>query len=189
MLAVRLKGFVQRQTGWFLGSFLFLFLGCAVVPDLPAGANPCAEPARVRVLDFVDGDTCDVEFLDGGKAGEEERIRILAVDTPEVNHTNESDSECYALLAWNESVELLQGETAWLTYDEECKDRYDRSLAYLFRASDRFFLNQHLVEQGFARTLIISPNSTFQDDFEGLEAAAQQQGLGLWGDPCYGMTR
>jgi len=162
---------------------------CAAPPGLPQGENACRAPTRVQVLDFIDGDTADVGFLDGALAGSEERIRLTGVDTPEVNHSNTGNSECYGVMAWIEATEQLEGEEAWLSYDEECQDIFGRTLAYMFRRSDLFFLNEHLVEQGFGRTLNIPPNSHFADEFSALEAVAQEQARGLWGEPCYGSTR
>ena len=164
-------------------------VGCGPPSDLPGGESPCAPVASVRVLEFVDGDTCDVEYLDGELEGEEARIRLLGVDTPEINHSSLESSECHALDAWSAAIDALQGQDAWLTFDTECTDRYDRTLAYVFRTTDRFFLNRYLLEEGHARTLSISPNTTFADDFQELEDAAQLAARGLWGDPCYGTTR
>jgi len=166
-----------------------LLAGCGPPSDLPEGESPCAPVASVRVLEFVDGDTCDVEYLDGDLAGEEVRVRLLGVDTPEINHSSLESSECHALEAWTAASDELQGEDAWLTFDAECTDRYDRTLAYMFRSSDRFFLNRYLLEEGHARTLSISPNTTLADDFQQIEEAAQLAARGLWGDPCYGTTR
>jgi len=174
-----------------LGSLLFWLslVACGPPSDLPEGEDPCAPAVAVRVLEFVDGDTCDVEYLDGDLVGEQVRIRLLGVDTPEVNHSSLESSECHALTAWAAAEDALEGQDAWLTFDTECTDRYDRTLAYMFRTSDRLFLNRKLMEEGHARTLTISPNTTFSDEFEELEAAAQLAARGLWGEPCYGTTR
>ena len=162
---------------------------CAAPPGLPQGEDACRAPTRVQVLDFIDGDTADVGFLDGVLSGSEERIRLTGVDTPEANHSNTGNSECYGVMAWNEATEQLEGEEAWLSYDEECQDIFGRTLAYMFRLHDQFILNEHLVEQGFGRTLNIPPNSHFADEFAALEAEAQEQARGLGGEPCYGSTR
>jgi len=162
---------------------------CAIPPNLPQADNACRAPTRVQVLEFIDGDTADVRMLDGVLAGSEERVRLTGVDTPEIDRSDPADSECYAVLAWNEAIGQFDGREAWLSYDEQCQDVFGRTLAYMFRSGDLFFLNEHLVEQGFGRTLNIPPNSLFADDFAALESQAQEQGRGLWGEPCFGTTR
>ena len=162
---------------------------CTPPPGLPQGDPACRAPSRVQVLDFVDGDTADVLFLEGALAGSEERIRLIGVDTPEVNHSNTANSECYAVMAWNEATEQLEDQEAWLGYDEQCQDFFGRTLAYMSRRSDLFFLNEHLIEQGFGRALSIPPSDHFRDEFATLETEAQGAARGLWGEPCFGSTR
>jgi micrococcal nuclease len=164
-------------------------VACTAPPGLPQGDSVCRAPTRVQVLDFVDGDTADVHFLEGALTGTEERIRLIGVDTPEINHSNTANSECYGVMAWNEATEQLEDQEAWLSYDEQCLDFFGRTLAYMSRRSDLFFLNEHLIEQGFGRSLSIPPSDQFSDEFALLESEAQEQGRGLWGEPCFGSTR
>ncbi len=186
---------LQRALVGGAGAAAFFLMGCdggtssGGSSALPAGDDPCHAQTRVQVGDFVDGDTVDVEILDGTSAGATERVRLLNIDTPEIDHSDHKSSECYGLVAWNESVEQLQGEEGVLTFDAECRDHFGRWLAFLFRASDSFFLNQHLVEDGFARTLFIAPNTSFETTFLAIEQQAQAEDVGLWGPPCDGGTR
>ena len=166
-----------------------LMAACAAPPGLPQGESACRAATRVQVLDFVDGDTADVRFLEGVLSGSEERIRLIGVDTPEINHSNTANSECYGVMAWSEATEQLEDQEAWLSYDEQCLDFFGRTLAYMSRRSDLFFLNEHLVAQGFGRALSIPPSDQFGDEFAALEIQAQEQGRGLWGEPCFGSTR
>ncbi len=172
-----------------LAPVALLITACTAPPGLPEGDPVCRAPSRVQVLDFVDGDTADVLFLEGTLAGSEERIRLIGVDTPEVNHSNTANSECYAVMAWSEATEQLEDQEAWLSYDEQCLDFFGRTLAYMSRRSDLFFLNEHLIEQGFGRALSIPPSDEFSDEFAGLEIEAQEGARGLWGEPCFGSTR
>jgi micrococcal nuclease len=163
--------------------------GCSAPPNLPAGDDACRAPTLVQVLDFIDGDTADVRFLEGSLSGSEERIRLIGIDTPEINHSDTASSECYAVMAWNEAAELQGDQEAWLSYDAQCQDFFGRTLAYISRRSDLFFLNEHLVAEGFGRALSIPPSDHFRDEFATLEVTAQEQARGLWGEPCYGSTR
>ena len=158
---------------------LLLILGCPTAPDLPQGPDPCREPTQVEVLEFIDGDTVDVRFLEGELEGTTERVRLQGIDTPEIDQADPLDSEFCAVRGWNEAIGLLQGETAWLTFDTSCTGTFDRTLAYMFRASDELWLNRHLVEQGYAR--VSSFTFSFRAEFEEAEAEAMAAGRGLWG--------
>ena len=60
-----------------------------------------------------------------------ENARLIGIDTPEVDHDNE-DHDCFALPAWQETIDLAVGREAYVTYDAECNDDYGRLLVYLF---------------------------------------------------------
>ena len=56
---------------------------------LPSGQNPCRDPVIGRVQDITDGDTFKVQTGRGV-----ERVRMIGIDTPEVDHTG-PDDECF----------------------------------------------------------------------------------------------
>ena len=144
---------------------------------LPAGANPCAPVERVRVYRVVDGDTLYVT-PDGG--GTTRKVRLIGVDTPEIAH--DDPAECWGDEAWSYTERALEGRLAWLTYDAECTDRYDRVLAYLHRGADADgFYNRRLVRDGQATAFPVRPNTAFQTAFESDERAARDADRGLWG--------
>ncbi len=140
------------------------------------GTGECG-PATATVARAIDGDTLE---LIGG-----ERVRLILVDTPESTH---EPVDCYGLEAFEYTQALTEGEEIELTYDAECRDQYDRLLAYVNLASDGTDLNAHLVEDGYACVLHIPPNGNDRvDEFYELEDAAEAAGLGLWGactNPC-----
>jgi micrococcal nuclease len=168
-----------------LPALLLPLLACTPRPIYPAGEDPCREQVKVAVTDSHDGDTIVVEPLEGDAQGIEEDVRLIGIDTPEVDH-NGDDHDCFALPAWQETIDLLDGEEAWLTFDAECTDAYGRSLAYVFTGGDGLFVNGHLVEQGFARACPFPPNTAFSDDFDEAELAAQAGNRGRWAEPCNG---
>ena len=156
-----------------------LLVGCPTAPDLPQGPDPCREPTQVDIVEFIDADTVDVEFLDGELIGTTDRLRLLGIDTPEINHQDTLDSEFCAVRAWNEAIEEFQGKTAWLTFDTSCTGTFERTLAYMFRESDELWFNKHMVEQGYAR--VSTFEFSFRTEFEAAEAEAMAAGRGLWG--------
>jgi micrococcal nuclease len=155
--------------------------GCPGTPDLPEGPEPCRGVTLARVVEVVDGDTADVEFLEGDLAGTTDRVRFNGIDTPEVNHDDPLDSEFCGLRAWNEAIELLGGEEVWLTFDTACTGTFGRTLVYVFRTEDELWFNEYMVEQGYAR--VSGFDFAFAEQFAAKEAEAQAAGRGLWG-PC-----
>jgi micrococcal nuclease len=148
--------------------------------DLPQGENPCADPLLVRVQYTVDGDTFYAEREDDG---EQVKVRMIGVNTPEVAH--DDPAQCYANEAWTYTAQALESRLAWLTFDGDCLDDYDRSLAYVFRdATEDGFFNRNLARYGYAYELAIAPNESFAEEIGYDVLAAQQEDRGLWG-ACY----
>lgn len=129
-------------------------------------------PTQGVVTNVVDGDTVDILAN-----GETYRVRYLNVDAPELNGSE--SPECLAQEAKEANEALVLGREVTLEYDQECKDRYDRLLGFVYR-SERM-VNLILVERGFGRVLLIEPNLTFATEFEALEALAKEQKAGVWG--------
>jgi micrococcal nuclease len=143
---------------------------------LPEGASPCHEPQLVRVLEAVDGDT--FHALPEGDSWYFS-VRIIGLDTPEIAH--EDPEECYGDEAFAYTAGALDGKLVWLTFDAECQDDYERTLAYVFRGDDEEgFFNRQLLKNGYATPLTIRPNDTYEDLFAADARAAQQDGAGLW---------
>jgi endonuclease YncB( thermonuclease family) len=144
--------------------------------DLPEGASTCREPLLARVAYISDGDTVYVHPVDGSEG---EKVRFIGVDTPEIAH--EGPAECYGEEANAFTSEQLLGRLAWLTFDAECFDPYDRTLAYVIRGEgETGFFNRVLARQGYATALQIEPDVTYADEIEADVAAAEREHLGMW---------
>lgn len=146
--------------------------------DLLEGDAPCAPPLLLRVNYTVDGDTF---YAKEDATGQSVKVRMIGVDTPEVSHQGET-AECYANESWTFTARELEGRLAWLTYDAECLDDYDRDLGYVIRDStEAGFFNRRLARNGYADTLTIAPNDTFADLLADDVRAAQEADAGRWG--------
>ncbi len=169
---------------WLLALPILALLGCDSTPTYPEGESPCRNQVQVQVVEFVDGDTADVEHLEGDRAGEVERVRLTGVDSAEVDHEDPEASECWADEAWAAAGDAFDGELAWMTFDTECTGRFDRLLAYLFRDSDGLFLNHQLVLEGHAPAFFpdYSVNRTFEAEFLEAEERAASELKGGWVD-------
>ena len=143
---------------------------------LDQGAAPCREPAFVSVEEVVDGDT--IRVLSGRGM---ERVRLIGIDAPEVDHDGDWD-ECWAEEALAHVEATIAQSNVWLTFDSECKDDYDRTLAYVHtRPGDQGFFQRTLLLDGWVSTFAVSPNTTFETLFGNDEAQARSSGRGLWG--------
>jgi len=78
-------------------------------------------------------------------------------------------------------AELL-GHTVGLERDVEARDRYGRSLYYLWLPDGTFF-NAELVRMGYARIMTIPPNVRYVRQLRTLEREARAHGRGLWALP------
>ncbi|WP_346016995.1 thermonuclease family protein [Pseudenhygromyxa sp. WMMC2535] len=126
-------------------------------------------PSEGVVEWVIDGDTV---VLESG-----ERIRYLLIDTTEI--TNGKD-ECWGQEAKEYNSELVLGQTVSLEYDVECADQYGRLLAYI--SVQGYEVNRLLVENGYACVLRIPPNGADHfAEYQNLENAARQDGIGMWG--------
>lgn len=145
--------------------------GTTVPPGAPGTPAASAEGTGT-VVSITDGDTLRLEV-----EGVELRVRLLGIDTPEVN----PDVECFGPEAEAALAELAPpGSTLAFAYDRDPRDRYDRELMYLFTA-DGTFINYELVAQGYAEAVVVEPNDRYYDDLVAAERGAQNAGLGRWG--------
>ncbi len=145
--------------------------GGTSTPVLPGSPAASAE-GMGTVASITDGDTLRLEV-----DGVELRVRLVGIDTPEVY----PDVECFGPEAEAALAALAPpGSTIGFAYDRDPRDRYDRELMYLFTA-DGAFINYELVAQGYAEAVLFEPNDQYYDDLVAAERAAQDAGLGRWG--------
>ena len=88
--------------------------------------------------------------------------------------------ECFGAAASAANERLVDGREVRLEVGEEQRDRYDRLLAYVYRAGDGRFVNETLVRDGYARPLVIEPNVDHAEAFSALADEAREAGRGLW---------
>lgn len=147
-------------------------------PTEPPTRGPSGTPAgaedRVPVVRVVDGDTLWVL-----REGREEKIRLIGVDTPEVDWYG-GKAECFGERAGAFARRLLDGARVRLETDREALDRYGRTLAYVWLEDGRM-LNLLLVRRGFAVVTIYPPNDRYERELQDAEAGARVAGRGLWG--------
>lgn len=125
------------------------------------------------VTRVIDGDT--IEVLHRGRQLE---VRLIGVDTPETVHPAES-LECFGRAASRFTTWSLEGKAVRLEFDVERKDRYGRSLAYIWSRGTLF--NEVLVERGYAQVATYPPNVRYVDRLLVAQLEAREDDRGLWG--------
>lgn len=122
----------------------------------------------VKVTRVIDGDTIEIE---GGK-----RVRLIGMDTPEINKTGETG--CFGKEAAGYATKLLNGQMIRMEKDVSEVDRYNRLLRYIYLGDT--MINNKLVRDGYARVYTYPPDVKYKDKFLESEKFARDNNLGLW---------
>jgi micrococcal nuclease len=130
------------------------------------------DPVAV-VVAVVDGDTVSMAW--GGRL---RTVRLLGVDTPETVHP-ERPVECFGPEAAAFTRRRLLGRQVRVAFDRVRHDRYGRLLAYTSVDGRRF--NDELLALGYARLMVIPPNTAHARALLAAELKARRSGRGLWG--------
>ncbi|WP_448587820.1 thermonuclease family protein [Thermocrinis sp.] len=140
------------------------------------------------VIKVIDGDT----FTCSLRNGEEIKVRMIGVDTPEsressklqrdVEKTGLSREEIISM--GKEATEftkrmLPKGEVVYLEQDVQPTDRYGRVLAYVWLKDGRM-LNEVLIREGMAQVYTIPPNVKYQDRLLKAQKKAMEEKRGFW---------
>ena len=162
-------GYVVKRASFF--SLLFIFFG----------TEACQAPKQNAVNEFysvvkvVDGDTFWVD--DGSEDGL--KVRLIGVDAPETRKSSRKDVGYYGKESKQYLEQMIAGKEVRLEYDVDTKDRYGRTLAYVY-LHDGTFVNAELLRNGFAMVLTVPPNVRFADEFLDLQSEAREENRGLW---------
>jgi len=73
---------------------------------------------------------------------------------------------------------LVAGKRVRLVLDTRKRDKSEALLAYVY--AGKYFINASLIQSGYAKAKITSPNTRFAALFEKLEREAREKKRGLW---------
>jgi micrococcal nuclease len=145
---------------------------CAAVVAISSLAATIAH-SQAQVFDsvirVVDGDTIVL-----GNTG---TVRLIGVDTPETKHPRQPVQR-FGREAGTFLANLLQTASVRLEFDQTRKDRYGRTLAYVYLL-DGTFVNKEIVRQGYGHAYVTYP-FRYMDEFRDAEREARENGRGLW---------
>lgn len=135
----------------------------AIVEEVP---NPVEE--HVVVTYVVDGDTIEVEFVDGTT----ERVRVIGIDSTE-------EGECYFEEAKAALTDMIEGQYVAMTHGEQSdnRDEYDRLLRYVRSTSGDVGLL--MITQGYAKHYPWFAHEK-ESEYTEAEAFAKIAELGMW---------
>lgn len=120
----------------------------------------------VEIVRVVDGDTYILDI-----DGEETRVRLIGVDTPEsVAPEGYKENTSEGKLISN-IVKEKMATVSYLSieYDVERTDKYGRMLAYLY-FPDGTMVQDWLLENGYANVAIYAPNTKYEERFKSIVA-------------------
>ena len=144
----------------------------------------------------VDGDTLVIQLN-----GQEEKVRLIGVDTPELHESQKlyrdaqrsgQDTTQIQALGRRASdfVKTLvrSGEQISLEYDQQQRDKYGRLLAFVWLADGRL-LNEVIICEGYSPAFTRYPyHREYQERFRTCAQQARVAGKGLWSDNAFPST-
>ena len=119
----------------------------------------------------IDGDT--IQLSNG------ERVRLIGVDTPETKHPKKP-VEYFGKKASAFTKRMVEGKVVTLKYDWQSKDKYGRTLAYVY-LKDGTLLNAEIIKQGYGHAYTRFPFK-YLEQFKQYEKEARENKRGLWAD-------
>lgn len=143
-------------------------------PDrLPDDCIPKTTDRQVaEVTRVIDGDTIEVKM-----DGRTYRVRYIGMDTPEMDDSR-ADVRAMAKAAKEYNGELVAEKTVLMVKDTSETDQYDRLLRYII--SDGVFVNNDLVQKGYAESFTYPPDVACSKIFNQAEKIARRADLGIW---------
>ena len=142
---------------------------------------------KVKFVRTVDGDTIIVT----DENGEDKRVRMIGIDTPESVAAEEERNNEYGVMASDYTKKLLEDSDAlYLEYDIDADDQYDRILAYVWldNVDDTFneeniensMVNAIIVKNGYGVAKRYEPTVSHDDSLQALMKKAIDNQTGLW---------
>lgn len=135
---------------------------------------PDAAENGFKVVEVIDGDTVIIDLN-----GAETTIRLIGVDAPESVHPDEEKNCVFGETASEYLKNRLEGEYVDIEYDNETKDIYGRTLAYIYIGSE--MLNETIIRNGYG-VYYYFPDDThrYDDRFIQAQKYAQENFIGMW---------
>jgi micrococcal nuclease len=144
-------------------------LPLALAALLLAGLTSAAFAQSDTVVSIVDGDTLVLKATG--------TVRLIGIDTPETVDPR-VPVQAFGAEASAALRQMVGSQQVRLTFEDQRKDKYGRTLAYVYLA-DGTFVNLEMVRRGYAHAYLDYP---FQHmaQFRAAEREAREARRGLW---------
>ncbi len=148
-------------------ALLAFFVLCLLVAQTAVLADSQKEALISRV---IDGDTFQIQ------SGE--KIRLIGINAPEYD-LRRHHIQPYGKEASLFAKENLNGKKVILESDIQKKDKYNRTLAYVY-LENGVFVNEWLVSEGYAKARYYAPNGKYYSRLKNAEKKAKEERKGIW---------
>lgn len=177
----------------FLTAFLVLLFLAGSINFSSCGKDSEAEPETsgnteslypAKITAVVDGDTVKIQFAENipDQCSKNETVRLIGVNTPELNLHKDAEAEHFALEAYQYTNRYYKEEVNLQLDDiSAMRDKYGRLLAYVWLCNATM-LNKNLIEDGYGRYYnAFLFNEKYMKEFSEAEILAIQSKKGIWG--------
>lgn len=182
---------VRRKKYYLKNKWIFTWIAIAIVLVFSVGSlyiqrqKTETEYVSAEIVYVIDGDTIIVSM-----DGMEEKVRMIGIDAPESVSEAEEENNIYGEKAAEYTkVNLQEGTTIYLTFDQERTDIYGRTLAYIWLDKDFTDMNNlyqnQMVSDGYAIAVQYEPNILYWQVLETSMLKASINKRGLWGDETF----
>lgn len=122
-----------------------------------------------------------------------EKIRIIGVNTPEIKNKEKFSNEAKDL-----TKSLVLNKKVYLEKDLEERDQYNRLLRYVWLREpekinreeiEKNTIEGILLSKGYARVYTFKPNTKYRKYFKEIEDKAKKEKVGMWKNSEKGSTR
>ncbi len=138
---------------------------------------------KIEVEDVIEGrfvsvnndNTYVIKFNNGTKT----TIKLIGVDIPESAVLPASNGEKDKAVADVVKEKIHEGDTLWLELGTIPQDNDGKILAYIY-FEDGVMVQDWLLENGYAQTLTVPPNTKYSNRFAEIQQKAAENKVGLW---------
>lgn len=125
---------------------------------------------HVGLISCIDGDTANLNVN-----GSTQKVRFIAIDTPEV-----TSNDFYANEARDYVCNRLSQGPIYLEFDpgSDQFDKYGRMIAWVYVGDS--LLQKEIVEEGYGKVKYIYGDYKYVDELNQLQSQAKKSKLGIW---------
>ncbi len=154
---------------------------------LAVGISAHPQKHKVLIAYVIDGDTIKVFFQ-----GRKESVRLIGIDTPESRRNSRAKriarktgktlkciiQEGKLSKKYVKSL-VKKGDSIYLEFDIQQRDRYRRILAYVYLSNGKM-LNEEILKAGYGTPYTVPPNIKYVERFLEIYKQARYERKGLW---------